>query len=144
APDGLDHGGRVLDGAISDGIGREGRDPQRGERVGPARLLDMDGLHTARPDVEAEDFRRLAEERHIKSLSPYWLRSIGRAAPGGLVFSHLLHSGGYGPPAPRPCNASGRVRGPPEGSVRRPRRATPPEFREPAPAVAFCAPPQRT
>src|SRR5207245_4301988 len=77
------------------------------QRVGAARLLDVDGLHTARPDVEAEDFRRLAEERHIKRLSPCWLCSIGRPMSGGPIISHLLHSGAYRPPAPRPWNAPG-------------------------------------
>src|SRR5207245_7244301 len=96
------------------------------QRVGAARLLDVDGLHTARPDVEAEDFRRLAEERHIKRLSPCWLCSIGRPTSGGPIISHLLHSGAYRPPAPRPWNAPGtaplsrpRPLPPSEGACRR-------------------------
>ena len=111
ASDRLHNGRGVLDGAVCDGIWGKGCHPQRGQRVGPARLPDVDGLHTARPDVEAEDFRRLAEERHIKSLSPCWLCSIGRPPPGGPIISHLLHSGSYGPPAPRPWNALGQARG---------------------------------
>src|SRR5262249_49729650 len=121
ALDGLHDGGRVLNGAVRDGIRGKGCYPQRGQRVRPARLLDVDGLHTARPDVEAENIRRLAEERHIKRLSPCWLCSIGRPPSGGPVFSHLLHSGGYRPPPPRPWNALSQAWG------TRPRRHNPAE-----------------
>src|SRR5262249_19589141 len=80
-------------------------------------------LHNARPDVEAENFRRLAEERHIKRLSPCWLCSIGRPPSGGPVISHLLHSGSYGPLAPRPWNVPCQTLG-----------ASDPEFRSRTPS----------
>src|SRR5262249_4155839 len=60
-------------------------------------------LDPARAYVEAECLRRPSEERHIKSLSPLWLNSIGRWVPGGPIFSHLLDSGARWTAAPRPC-----------------------------------------
>src|SRR5207249_10246043 len=93
APDGRYHDGRVFDGTVRDGIRGEGRNPQRGQRVGPARLLDVDGLHTARADVEAEDFQRLAEERHIKSLSPCWLVVKGAHLGGANIFPSTTFRG---------------------------------------------------
>src|SRR3989449_6524598 len=66
ALDRLDDGARILDGAVRDRVrGQRGR-AERGKLVGSSDLAQLESLHRARSDVEGENVRGPAAERHVK------------------------------------------------------------------------------